>query len=218
MEKIPLVLRLKKEMHRRIAFAQDIIIEEVYKNFNNAVLHGGTAIWRCYGGKRFSEDLDFYLSYDKNKIDDLFESFKNKGFAIKKKKISERSIYSEMELDRTNVRFEATFQKARGIITDYEKSEGNFIKIYSLTPEEFIIEKIDTYLKRRKIRDLWDIFFLIKLTKDSNLIRKKIENLIRNYLPPVDEENIKTLILEGITPSSNDMLEYIRKKWENKNI
>jgi predicted nucleotidyltransferase component of viral defense system len=69
---IPLSLRIKKESHRKIAQAQDLIIEEVYKKFDRAVLHGGTAIWRCFNGKRFSEDLDFYFPKDEKKINELF--------------------------------------------------------------------------------------------------------------------------------------------------
>ncbi|MEM1546291.1 MAG: nucleotidyl transferase AbiEii/AbiGii toxin family protein [Candidatus Methanomethylicia archaeon] len=34
---------------------------EIYNSFPEAVIHGGTAIWRCYGSNRFSEDVDVYL-------------------------------------------------------------------------------------------------------------------------------------------------------------
>ncbi len=212
---IPLQTRLKRETHKKIAYAQDLIVQEVYSILNKAVLHGGTAIWRCYQGKRFSEDLDFYFPNDKSKIELLFENLKKIGFQIKKKKISENSIYSELEFDRTSVRLEATFQNISGVIVDYEMSDGTFISIYSLTTEDFLIEKINTYLKRFKVRDLWDIFFLLKSSKIS---KKDIEKLINNYKKPIDEDNLKVIIIEGIIPSSDEMLDYIKKKWENKYI
>lgn len=217
MERIPLQLRLKRESHRNIAYAQDLVVKEVYSVFNKAVLHGGTAIWRCYNGKRFSEDLDFYFVRDIKKIELLFDNLKRIGFEIKKKKISDRSIYSEIELNRVSVRLEATFQKVSSIICDYELSNGNFISIYSLTIENFLVEKSNTYLKRFKIRDLWDVFFLLKNIQDINKI-KEIGNLIKNYKKPIDEENLKIILLEGIIPSSTEMLEYIKRKWENKYI
>ena len=34
---IPLILRLKRESHKQIALAQDIIVQEMYKIFNDAV-------------------------------------------------------------------------------------------------------------------------------------------------------------------------------------
>jgi len=215
MERIPLQLRLKREIHRRIAYAQDLIVKEVYSIFNTAVLHGGTAIWRCYNGKRFSEDLDFYLPYDKKKIEALFESFKKIGFEIKKKKISEDSIYSELEINRVSVRFEATFQRISGVICDYEMSDGNIIAIYGLTPEMFLIEKSNAYLKRFKIRDLWDVFFFLRIVEKPHKI-KEIKDLIDGYKKPIDEDDLKVILLDGIVPSADEMINYIQRKWENK--
>jgi predicted nucleotidyltransferase component of viral defense system len=217
MERIPLQIRLKREVHRKIAYAQDLIVKEVYSLLNNADLHGGTAIWRCYSGKRFSEDLDFYFPKDKNRIDLIFENLNKIGFEIKKKKFSENSIYSELEIDRTSVRLEATFQKVRGVLCDYEMVDGNFISIYSLSTQQFLVEKINTYLKRFKIRDLWDVFFLLKNIENPKSM-KEILNLIKNYKKPLDEENLKVILTEGITPSSDEMIEYIKRKWENKYI
>jgi len=217
MIKIPLQIKLKREVHRKIAYAQDLIVKEVYSVFDKAVLHGGTAIWRCYNGRRFSEDLDFYFPNDKKKIAVLFENLEKAGFEIKKKKVSENSVYSELELDRLAVKLEATFQKVSGVICDYEMSDGNIISVYSLTPDLFLDEKAKTYLKRFKVRDLWDVFFLLKIVDQPEKI-KEIGNLIKNYKKPIDEEDLKTIILEGIVPSANEMIEYIRRKWENKYI
>src|SRR3989338_3348921 len=217
MERIPLQARLKREAHRKIAYAQDIIVKEVYSVLNNSVLHGGTAIWRCYNGKRFSEDLDFYFSKDKKKVELVFENLKRQGFVILKKKISDTSVYSELELERVSVRLEATFQKKSKILCDYEMLDGNFISIYSLTVEQFISEKSNTYLKRFKVRDLWDVFFLLKNAQNPEKI-KEIGKLIDNYKKPTDEENLKVILLEGIVPSAKEMIEYINRKWENKYI
>jgi hypothetical protein len=41
---IPLSLRLKKRMHKDVAAAQDIIVDELYKVFDNAVFHGDSGI------------------------------------------------------------------------------------------------------------------------------------------------------------------------------
>ena len=217
MIKVPLQTKLKREVHKRIAYAQDLIVKEVFSVFEKAVLHGGTAIWRCYNGKRFSEDLDFYFPKDKKKIEILFENLKKRGFEIKKKKISEKSVYSEMELNRVLVRLEATFQKISGVVCDYEMSDGNIITIYSLTPESFLIEKSSTYLKRFKVRDLWDVFFLLKIVDNPKAI-KEIGDLIRNYKKPFDEKDLKLILLEGIVPSADEMIDYIKRKWENKYI
>lgn len=209
---IPLGIRLKREMHKNIAIAQDLIIQEMYSVFSNAVIHGGTAIWRCYGGNRFSEDIDVYLKKDAKRIEQFFKGLENKGFAIEKKKIGENSIFSKLILNRTLVRFEAIFKNVKGSLKEYETADGNFIIIYALTPEELIIEKVDTYMKRLKIRDLYDIFFLLRHVKDKRKISSKLKQLIERFKSPIDEDDLKVIILEGLTPSSEKMLEYIKER------
>ena len=150
-------------------------------------------------------------------IESIFAELEKKGFKIIKKKISERSVYSELLWERTRVRLEATFQKVEGALSDYETSEGNIMTVYSLTPEMFIKEKIAAYLKRLKIRDLWDVFFLLRFAK-INAVKSELRKLIKNYKSPADEQDLKAIIIEGIVPSSKEMIENIRRKWEKENI
>lgn len=207
---IPLILRVRKENHKQIAKAQDLIVETLYEIFDDAVLHGGTAIWRCYKGNRFSEDVDAYIPKNAKKINLFFSSLAKKGFQIKKKKISENSIYSNLSLNNTDVRFEAIFKKVRGFLKEYETAESNLITVYTLTPEEFIHEKVSTYMKRKKIRDLYDVFFLLRHVNNSEEIKKELDKLAKNYEKPADEQDLKVIIIEGLVPSSDKMMEYIR--------
>lgn len=204
---IPLILRLKKMQHKDIARAQDIIMEELYKIIDNAVLHGGTAIWRCYHGNRFSEDIDVYLP-DNEKINIFFENLEKKGFIIEKKKITENSLYSNLKFDRTYIRFEALFKKVKSVLRDYETIDGNFITVSTLTQEELIREKINAYLNRNKIRDLYDIFFLLRYVQKIAELKKIIEE----FKDPIDEKDLKILIFEGVVPDSKKMMEYIKYK------
>ena len=210
---IPLILKLKKNAHKEIAVAQDLIIQEIVNVFDNAVLHGGTGIWRCYNGNRFSEDIDIYLRKDIDKIDLFFKNLERKGFTIEKKRIKDNSLYSTVRINGTIVRVEGLFKRIEGILKEYETIDGNFITIYSLAPEELIIEKVETYLKRLKIRDLYDIFFLLRYVNDTIKVNHAVKKLIKNFDRPVDEKELKVLILEGLVPDYGKMLEYI-KKWE----
>ncbi len=209
MTEIPLILRLKKKAHKDIAKAQDLIINCLYKIFNNAVLHGGTSIWRCYNGNRFSEDIDVYLEKDIKKINLLFDEFEKAGFKIEKKKISENSIYSSLIYQETIVRFEAVFKKINSILREYETIEGNRAIVYTLSAEDLIKEKSETYLKRKKIRDLYDVFFLIK-SAEIKQVEQYIRKLVKNYSKPEDEENLQTIILQGLVPDSQSMLNYLK--------
>ena len=113
--KIPLMLRIKKKAHQDIAYAQDLMMEEVYRFFPKAVFHGGTALWRCYQGNRFSEDIDMYLPHKEN-VNKFFERLQQKGFVIHKKRIKENSLYSELEFNRTMGRFEQLFLAKKGAV------------------------------------------------------------------------------------------------------
>ncbi len=212
---IPLILKIRKETHKSIAVAQDIIIQELCQVFENSVLHGGTAIWRCYNGNRFSEDIDVYLPKDNEKIEILFKNLQKQGFEIEKKKISENSLYSDLVLNRVHVKLEGIFKKIKGHLKEYQTVENNLISVYTLTPEELIAEKTEAYLKRRKIRDLYDIFFLVRFVKNLPNIKPEIEKLKKEFNIPVDEKDLKTLILEGLIPTSQKMLEYLKNiTWE----
>lgn len=216
---IPLALRIKKRQHREIAAAQDLIVRELYRTLDRAVLHGGTAIWRCYAGNRFSEDIDAYIQRDTKKIDIFFENLEKIGFHIQKKKIGKNSIFSSLQLNRTEVRFEATFQKKEGMLGGYETADGNWITVYTLPPEELIKEKVEAYLKRLKIRDLYDIFFLMRYVKNKETMSNAIKRLVKNFQKPVDEKDLKILLLEGLVPDSEKMLQYLKDqlKWKDKN-
>lgn len=207
---IPLILKLKKSSQKEIAKAQDLIVEEIYKVFDKAIIHGGTTIWRCYNGNRFSEDIDAYIPKEISKIDTLFESLGKKGFRILKKKVGKNSIYSNLELNRTIVRFEAIFKTINGVLKEYQTSEGNLITVYTLTPEELIKEKVNAYTKRFKIRDLYDIFFLLRYVKNKDSIKKELNLLISNFKQPADKKELKVLIIEGLTPDVDKMLQYIK--------
>ena len=209
---IPIGLKLTKKADKEIALAQDIIVGELYKFFPNAIIHGGTAIWRCYNGNRFSEDVDVYIKREEGIIQEFFKSLENMGFKLIKKRLKENSLYSELEFNNTKVRFEATFQNKEPFFKKYETSEGFFINVYTLTPENLIIEKIQTYLKRKKIRDLYDIYFLINYTEDKQIIKDQLRKLIENFEKPVDEENLAGIIIVGIVPRTEQLFHEI-KRW-----
>lgn len=212
MKMLPISLKLKRRTHKEIAYAQDLIVETLYKFFPKAIIHGGTAIWRCYSGNRFSEDIDVYIKKDKEKINNLFSLLEKNGFQVEKKRIKENSLYSTLKFNTATVRLEALFKNAKNLfLKEYENSEGIQINVFTLTPEDLIKEKIAAYQKRKKIRDLYDIFFLLRYAKDNESVKKELVNFIRNFAIPADEENLKTIIISGPIPTSKNMLEYIER-------
>ena len=210
---LPLDKRLKKQLHRNIALAQDILIMEIYNVFPQAVIHGGTALWRCYGSNRFSEDVDLYLpiSARKESFRSLLDGLLGKGFIIEKFKKTEGSIFSKYSYLGVAVRLEAVFKKVEApVLRKFEMIDGTFILVNTLKPEEILEEKIRTYLERRKVRDLYDVFFLTR-TVEKQKVRGSALKLIEKFTMPIDEKELKALIISGSIPKAEEMLESVRR-------
>lgn len=211
---LPIGKKLKKKIHLEIAQAQDLLIMEIFQFFPNAVIHGGTAIWRCYGGNRFSEDIDLYLSsFSWQRLDNFAQSLKTRGFELEKFKKTNNSLFSKLKFREQTIRFEAILKNIKSYKTaNFEMTDGTFIIVNTLKPEDIIQEKIDAYLKRRKIRDLYDVFFLLKLLEDKTKIKTPLKKILKEYQKPLDEKELKALLIVGAIPRTEDMLEEI-KKW-----
>ncbi|MEM5874429.1 MAG: nucleotidyl transferase AbiEii/AbiGii toxin family protein [Candidatus Aenigmatarchaeota archaeon] len=211
---LPTSKQLKKAIHKKIALAQDILVIEVYNHFPKAVIHGGTAIWRCYGSNRFSEDIDFYLpKIARQDLEKFLNDLKNKGFQVKKFKVTERAIFSKFLYIDVGVQLEAVFKTIKNFITKaFELSDGTSIIVNTLRAENLIEEKVISYLQRRKIRDLYDIYFLLRFIEERNVVDNLLKKLMEKFKLPIDENELKALIISGAVPSFENIVEEI-KKW-----
>ena len=212
MVELPIFKKLKKKAHREIAGLQDILVSKVFKIFKSAVLHGGTAIWRCYQGNRFSEDVDFYISpKEKNKIKIFLENLQKEGFKILKKKFTQNAFYSNIKRNDVEIRFEVLFKEIKNYSTkEYETIEGTKFVINTLAPEELILEKTYAYLKRKLSRDLYDIYFLLDYASKEK-IKNYLLKLLKDFKKPVDEKELKFLIITGVAPKLEEILNKIKK-------
>jgi predicted nucleotidyltransferase component of viral defense system len=211
---LPIDKKLKKRTHKSIALAQDILIIEIYNSFSNAIVHGGTALWRCYGSNRFSEDIDVYLPLNVKEanLENFINTLKRKDFVVNKFKKTNNSIFAKFSYLNVVVRFEAVFKNIKDFITkNFEMSDGTSIIVNTLQPEEIIKEKVSAYIKRKKIRDLYDIFFLLKFVEDKEKIKTMLIKFLKEFTNPVDENELKVLIISGAVPKVKDMIEAVRK-------
>lgn len=211
---LPINKKLKKRMHKTIALVQDVLVMDMYNSFSTAVIHGGTATWRCYGSNRFSEDIDVYLpiTMKEKNLENFINSLKGKGFSVDKFKKTNNSIFAKFSYLGVMVRFEVVFKNVKDFITkNFEMSDGTFILVNTLKPEEMIKEKVSAYFKRKKVRDLYDIFFLLKFVEEDIEVKNALAKLIKEFVNPLDEGELKVLIISGSVPSTKDMLEVIEK-------
>lgn len=211
---IPLIRKLRKKIHKDIASGQDILMVEAYKIFPSMIIHGGTAVWRCYGSNRFSEDVDVFLN-TKYKREDLLEKFRDnltkQGFKPLKFKMTDDALFSKFSFMERAISFEAIFKNVKKFVTKtFELVDGNFINVYTLEPEELIAEKVEVFLERFKIRDLYDIYFLLNFVSRKEKVKSLLTKLLKNFRQPKDTAELKTLIIVGSIPKVEDMLTVIR--------
>ncbi|MFH1587528.1 MAG: nucleotidyl transferase AbiEii/AbiGii toxin family protein [Candidatus Diapherotrites archaeon] len=205
--KIPLFKRLRKRLHRDLALLQDEVVDIVYGISQGAVLHGGTAIWRCYQGNRFSEDLDFYLKAGKNFRQEFSKRALSSGLELRKFRQTANTIFSSVSNGVVEVRLELALRTAKNpVVRAYEKADGSHMDVFTLSPESLLLEKIDAYRNRKLVRDFYDIYFLNMKITERGAVKKGIRDLLAGGIGPVDEKNLRTLIYSGAIPSYGQML------------
>lgn len=128
--KLPIMQRLKKREYREIAVFQDIVIELLYELDSSVILHGGTAIWRCYSGNRFSNDIDVYLKSNriikevKEKIDEIALNY---NLRVEKIKDTGNLVFIAFSLGNTYLKVEINYKVGirHPIAMRYEKGRWN---------------------------------------------------------------------------------------------
>lgn len=212
---IPLEKRLKKSMHVEIARLQDEVVEILYGIENELIVHGDTAIWRCYGGNRFSEDLDFYCRNIARIERHFREKVEGRGLTILKFKKTKNLIFCKISDRNIQIRVEINYAaRVRSVLRPYEKTDGSFLDVLTLSPEDLILEKITAYKQRRFIRDIYDVYHILKYVKNEKKeekIRPQMSKLLASLQQPIDEKNLKAVVYSGKIPSFSQIAEYLRK-------
>ncbi len=67
--------------------------------------------------------------------------------------------------------------KKKHVVKAFEMVDGSFITVNTLGPEELALEKVSAYMARRKVRDLYDVFFLIQLVREKRRVRTSVHPL-----------------------------------------
>jgi predicted nucleotidyltransferase component of viral defense system len=209
---------------------EDILVQVLYGKYTGLVFHGGTAIWRCYSGNRFSRDLDFYLESGtpKKKMEyyrEFSKFLQDSGFVMKEKGYSNSTdtMHFLVELDKTKMKVDVNFRYKKGKLVDYVKIDDSKIAVLSLSPLELLNEKIAAYndkldnggrFKHPEAHDLYDMGYLVSLIKkpDQTTVEKlKALTGKMEKNPPSDIPSLAHLIIRGLPPSFELMVKKLRE-------
>ena len=102
----------------------------------------------------------------------------------------------------------------KSMIRQYVRVDGSSATVSVFTPAEMLIRKIEAYQGRRFVRDVYDIFILIRfLDKGDHVVASSLSSFLTKSKPPVDEDALKSLIYTGKSDFRySEMLDYI-KRW-----
>ncbi len=149
-----------RDEHRRIMFA---LIDEINGIEGRPfVLKGGTALMRCYGLDRFSEDIDLDGPARLSRSDRLFRTVSRwagqHGLAwrIGKDTPTVKRIFVHYGDGAFAVKIEASLRRRE--IPDGTTRIVDETKVYSL--DELCMQKCSAYQSRDKIRDLYDVTWM----------------------------------------------------------
>ncbi|MCL5430238.1 MAG: nucleotidyl transferase AbiEii/AbiGii toxin family protein [Candidatus Marsarchaeota archaeon] len=213
--KLPILKVLKKRDYRELAAFQDTIVGILYQADSTVILHGGTCVWRCFGGSRFSSDIDVYIR-SKSNLERIKENItataSDYGVKIEKIKDTGNLIFMAFSSGDTYLKVEINYVKdtLHPIATRFEKVDGTYTEVLALLPEDLLLEKIAAYSDRLFIRDIYDIYVLSSYVKKSGETKKAVAKFIKSIKRPINESDLKSLVYEGPVPTFQGMIEYIK--------
>ncbi len=207
----PIESQLHSESQLRVARLQDDVIKIIFKSAGS-VVHGGTAIWRCYNGKRFSEDIDLYV-HKKQRLQQLVNRIVQSGLRIQFNRERRGTIYYDISNDQVDISLQVKIlSRKKGVLAQYERVDGVRTEIYALRPEALIGEKMEAYLDRRLIRDIYDIMVLSKSVVEKGKVAPPLLRFLSKMPQPKDENVLKRLVYSGPVPSFAEIVDYL-KRW-----
>lgn len=176
-------------------YYQTLMLFALYgKISKELVFKGGTALSKCYGLNRFSEDLDFTVSDGKDfiriilsamadfSIEHTLKEIRPEGTNKKYKIKIKGPLYGGLDKTMCSITLDFSFRE-RVIMDPNIITIGHHLDIipsfdvYAMAEEEIFAEKIRAVMTRESARDLYDLSFLVKkgVTTDKRTINKKLE-------------------------------------------
>jgi predicted nucleotidyltransferase component of viral defense system len=196
---------IKNIGHAEKDYFQNILLFIVYQKVGRDIIFkGGTALSKCYGMDRFSEDLDF-SSENKRDISFIYESLNRfKAEYEKEEKNFERSksvilrikgpLYNGNKNSFCKLILDFSFRE-KNSEKPIIKTIGRFLEeipqfdVYVMAEKEIFAEKARAIMTRNKARDVYDFWFLVKnnIEFDKDLADKKLKYYNKKF-------NLKSLL------------------------
>ena len=136
---------------------------------NNLVFTGGTMLRLCYGLNRFSIDLDFWITQNPNttKLFEVIKQCLTQNYILTDAANKFNTLLFEIKTNRYPRRLKIEVRKgSKQIKTEptiaYSKYSNLQVLLPAVSLSGMMQAKIDAFLNRKEIRDVFDIEFILK--------------------------------------------------------
>lgn len=180
-------------------YFQNILLFILSQNYgNNLIFKGGTALSKCFGLDRFSEDLDFTCE-EKINIQTFEEELKRFKieFDIEKKEFGENlslivringPLYNGNKNSRCKVILDLSLRE-KVLLKPEIKTIGRFLEeipsfdVLVMQEKEIFAEKIRAIMTREKARDVYDLWYLVEkgILFDKKLADEKLKYYSKSF-------------------------------------
>ncbi len=184
------------------------------KFLDKLVFTGGTMLRLCYGLNRFSVDLDFWI-YKEVDVKAYFvrlKEFLSEYYTIRDAEDKFYTLLFEIKSENypRSLKIEIR-KKAEKIKTDisiaFSKYSNTQVLVRTLSLQEVMKSKIEAFLSRREIRDVFDIEFLLKRGIELEATKKELQKLL---------EGIKSLGKKDYTVKLGSIIDADQRKYYMK--
>ncbi len=150
------------------------------------VFTGGTMLRLCFGLERFSVDLDFWIwkRADHQKLFDKLQEVFSRSYILKDCADKFYTLIFELKSKDypRSLKVEIRKSAPKGIKTEqaiaYSKYSDLQVLVRVVSLADMMRLKIDAFLERGEIRDVYDMEFLLKRGIGLGVSRDKLRNLL----------------------------------------
>jgi len=164
---------------------------------NGVYFKGGTALRFIHNSPRFSEDLDFSANLSKEEIENVLNAtlsdIEREGILVNLQEAKTTSGgYLAIMLFQKDP--SVAIQIEISLLDGGKKGESTIIKndfipyytIIALTQDQLIDQKIEALLTRKKPRDFYDLYFILR----ANLLSSKKKDILSQVLKVLGQTKI----------------------------
>lgn len=202
-------------------YLQNLFLEGLYKikESEKLMFKGGTALRLAYSSPRFSEDLDFTgqrISRNKE-IDDMFiealAQVEKAGIDIYFKEAKPTTggylglLHYNIYDISADMKFEVSLRQAGHMKGELITISSEFIPPYvimQIPPKELVSGKIAALLSRKKPRDYYDLYFMLRKQDLNRLLDKRKLGIVLSSLKTEKIDFKKELSV--LLPASHHMI------------